>query len=169
MRAWVGLGGNTGDPVATLRAAFTAIAALPETELLRQSSLYRTPAWGPVAQPDYINAVGLLETRLDAGELLAGLLEIERAFGRLRLERWGPRSLDLDLLLYGDEVIDVPGLRVPHPHLHERAFRRGIGAERQVGDQQRALQAARDARDVVRDIGHRDRQRAVVALHHHAE
>lgn len=122
MRAWVGLGGNTGDPVATLRAAFTAIAALPETELLRQSSLYRTPAWGPVAQPDYINAVGLLETRLDAGELLAGLLEIERAFGRLRLERWGPRSLDLDLLLYGDEVIDVPGLRVPHPHLHERAF-----------------------------------------------
>jgi 2-amino-4-hydroxy-6-hydroxymethyldihydropteridine diphosphokinase len=122
VRAWVGLGGNTGDPVATLRAAFEAIAALPETELLRQSSLYRTPAWGPVPQPEYINAVVLLQTRLDAGELLAGLLEIERAFGRQRLERWGPRSLDLDLLLYGDEVIDLPGLRVPHPHLHERAF-----------------------------------------------
>lgn len=122
MRAWVGLGGNTGDPVATLRAAFKAIAALPETELLRQSSLYRTPAWGPVAQPDYINAVGLLETKLDAVALLAGLLEIERASGRLRIERWGPRSLDLDLLLYGDAIIDVPGLRVPHPHLHERAF-----------------------------------------------
>lgn len=122
MRAWVGLGGNTGDPVATLRAAFTAIAALPETELIGRSSLYRTPAWGPVPQPDYINAVGLLETRLEAGRLLAGLLDIERRFGRLRIERWGPRSLDLDLLLYGDEVIDMPGLRVPHPHLHERAF-----------------------------------------------
>ena len=122
MRAWVGLGGNTGDPVATLRAAFTVIAALTETQLLRQSSLYRTPAWGPVPQPDYINAVCLLETRLGAGELLAGLLDIERAFGRVRLERWGPRSLDLDILMYGDAVIDVPGLRVPHPHLHERAF-----------------------------------------------
>lgn len=122
VRAWVGLGGNTGDPVATVRAAFTAIAALPQTELLRHSGLYRTPAWGPVPQPDYINAVALLETSLGAGELLAGLLDIERAFGRVRLERWGPRSLDLDILLYGDEVIDVPGLRVPHPHLHERAF-----------------------------------------------
>ncbi|HMB42626.1 MAG TPA: 2-amino-4-hydroxy-6-hydroxymethyldihydropteridine diphosphokinase [Luteimonas sp.] len=122
MRAWVGLGGNTGDPVATLRAAFTAIATLPQTKLLRQSSLYRTPAWGPVPQPDYINAVCLIETELDAGELLAGLLDIEHAFGRQRRERWGPRSLDLDVLLYGDAIIDVPGLRVPHPHLHERAF-----------------------------------------------
>lgn len=122
MRAWVGLGGNTGDPVSTLRAAFLAIAALPQTELLRQSSLYRTPAWGPVPQPNYINAVCLIETELDASDLLAGLLEIERAFGRERLERWGPRSLDLDVLLYGDAIIDVPGLRVPHPHLHERAF-----------------------------------------------
>jgi len=122
MRAWVGLGGNTGEPVATLRSAITAIAALPHTKLLRQSSLYRTPAWGPVPQPDYINAVCLVETQLDASELLAGLLDIERAFGRQRLERWGPRSLDLDVLLYGDRVIDVPGLRVPHPHLHERAF-----------------------------------------------
>ena len=122
VRAWVGLGGNTGDPVATLRAAFTAIAALPDTRLLQQSSLYRTQAWGPVPQADYVNAVGLLDTRLDADALLAGLLDIERAFGRLRLERWGPRSLDLDLLLYGEGIIDMPGLRVPHPHLHERAF-----------------------------------------------
>jgi len=122
VRAWIGLGGNTGDPVATLRAAFMAIAALPETRLLRRSSLYRTPAWGPVQQADYINAVALLETRLKAAELLARLLDIERASGRLRQERWGPRSLDLDVLLYGDGIIDVPGLRVPHPHLHERAF-----------------------------------------------
>jgi 2-amino-4-hydroxy-6-hydroxymethyldihydropteridine diphosphokinase len=92
--------------------------------LLRASRLYRTPAWGRTEQPDFINAVALVETGLPARELLDGLLAIERAFGRVRLdgERWGPRTLDLDLLLFGDAVIDEPGLRVPHPHLHERAF-----------------------------------------------
>jgi 2-amino-4-hydroxy-6-hydroxymethyldihydropteridine diphosphokinase len=120
--ACVGLGGNTGDPVATVRAAFAALGGLPETQLLKQSSLYRTPAWGPVAQPDFINAVALLDTRMDAAALLSALLDVERAFGRQRGERWGPRTLDLDLLLYGDWRIDKPGLRVPHPHLHERAF-----------------------------------------------
>jgi 2-amino-4-hydroxy-6-hydroxymethyldihydropteridine diphosphokinase len=122
VRAWVGLGGNTGDPVATLRAAIGELDKLPGTRLLRSSKLYRSPAWGPVAQPDFINAVALLDTSLDALALLDGMLGIERVFGRERHERWGPRSLDLDLLLYGDSVIDVPGLRVPHPHLHERAF-----------------------------------------------
>ncbi|WP_233263046.1 2-amino-4-hydroxy-6-hydroxymethyldihydropteridine diphosphokinase [Cognatiluteimonas profundi] len=122
MRAWVGLGGNTGDPVAILRAAIVALDKLPDTRLLRSSQLYRSPAWGPVAQADFINAVALLETSLDAPALLDGMLGIERAFGRERQERWGPRSLDLDLLLYGDRIIDVPGLRVPHPQLHERAF-----------------------------------------------
>jgi 2-amino-4-hydroxy-6-hydroxymethyldihydropteridine diphosphokinase len=121
-RAWVGLGGNTGDPVSTLRAATAQFDALPGTRVLLRSKLYRTPAWGVVAQPDFINGVVLLETSLDARGLLDGLLEIERAFGRERRERWGPRSLDLDLLLYGDCVIDLPGLHVPHPHLHERAF-----------------------------------------------
>ena len=122
VRAWVGLGANTGDPVKTVRAAIEALAALPDTTVLRSSPLYRTPAWGPVRQPDFINAVVLLDTQLAASTLLDGLLGIERAFGRVRDERWGPRSLDLDLLLYGDAVIDQPGLRVPHPHLHERAF-----------------------------------------------
>jgi 2-amino-4-hydroxy-6-hydroxymethyldihydropteridine diphosphokinase len=122
VRAWIGLGANTGDPIAAVRAAIDALAGLPETAVLRSSRLYRTPAWGPVAQPDYINAVALLDTRLAASSLLDALLGIERAFGRIRDERWGPRSLDLDLLLYGDCVIDMPGLRVPHPHLHERAF-----------------------------------------------
>jgi len=121
-RAWVGLGGNVGDAVATVRAAIEALSRLPGTRLLRTSRLYRTPAWGIRDQPDFINAVALLETSLGPRALLEHLLEIERAFGRERRERWGPRILDLDLLLQGDQVIDEPGLHVPHPHLHERAF-----------------------------------------------
>ena len=121
-RAWVGLGGNVGDPVATVRAGIEALSRLPETRLLRASRLYRTPAWGFRDQDDFINAVVLLETALAPRALLEHLLGIERAFGRERRERWGPRILDLDLLLHGDSLIDEPGLHVPHPHLHERAF-----------------------------------------------
>lgn len=122
--AAVGLGANLGEAVATLRDAIDELARLPDTELLRASRLYRTPAWGRTEQPDFINAVALVETGMPARELLDALLAIERSFGRVRLdgERWGPRTLDLDLLLFGDAVIDEPGLRVPHPHLHERAF-----------------------------------------------
>jgi 2-amino-4-hydroxy-6-hydroxymethyldihydropteridine diphosphokinase len=120
--ACVGLGGNVGDAAASVRAALPALDALPRTRLLRASRLYRTPAWGMTAQPDFANAAALLETSLDARALLDGLLAIERAFGRERRERWGPRTLDLDLLLHGETVIDEPGLHVPHPHLHERAF-----------------------------------------------
>jgi 2-amino-4-hydroxy-6-hydroxymethyldihydropteridine diphosphokinase len=121
-RAWVGLGGNVGDAIATVHAAIEALARLPDTRLLRASRLYRTPAWGVSEQADFINAVALLETSLGPRALLDRLLGIERSFGRERRERWGPRILDLDLLLHGDDVIDEPGLHVPHPHLHERAF-----------------------------------------------
>lgn len=123
-RAAIGLGANLGDAAATLREAIAELARLPATELLRASRLYRTPAWGRTEQPDFINAVALVETAWPARDLLDGLLGIERAFGRTRAdgERWGPRTLDLDLLLYGDAVIDEPGLQVPHPHLHQRAF-----------------------------------------------
>ena len=124
--ACVGLGANLGDAPATVRAAQQALAGLPGTRLLAASRLYRTPAWGKTAQPDFINAAALLETALPARELLDGLLAVERRFGRTRAadgsDRWGARTLDLDLLLYGAEVIDEPGLHVPHPHLHERAF-----------------------------------------------
>jgi len=122
VRACIGLGGNVGDAAARVRAAFAALEALPDTHLLARSRLYRTPAWGIEAQPDFVNAAALLDTTLEAPALLEGLLGIERAFGRERRERWGPRTLDLDLLLYGEQVVDVPGLHVPHPHLHERAF-----------------------------------------------
>lgn len=122
--AFVGLGGNVGDAAATLRAGFAELDALPDTRLLRASRLYRTPAWGVEDQPDFVNAVAMLETALAAQALLAGLLDIERAHGRERDagRRWGPRTLDLDLLLYDDAVLDEPGLHLPHPRLHERAF-----------------------------------------------
>ncbi|GAB3091703.1 2-amino-4-hydroxy-6-hydroxymethyldihydropteridine diphosphokinase [Lysobacter terrae] len=122
--ALVGLGGNLGDAAATLRQTFRELDALPETRLLRASRLYRSRAWGRTDQPDFINAVAMIETALDARELLDAMLGIEHDAGRERHadRRWGPRTLDLDLLLFGDAVIDEPGLHVPHPHLHERSF-----------------------------------------------
>lgn len=124
VRAFVGLGGNIGDVAESFASAAARMDALPGTQLLRLSRRYRTPAWGMAAQPDFLNAVAMLETRLPARELLEELLAIERMHGRDRATetRWGPRTLDLDLLLYGDGTIDEPGLRVPHPRLHERAF-----------------------------------------------
>jgi 2-amino-4-hydroxy-6-hydroxymethyldihydropteridine diphosphokinase len=124
VRAAIGLGGNLGDAAATLREAFQALDQLPGTRVLRASPLYRTPAWGNTDQPDFVNAAAVVETTLPARVLLDALLELERRFGRRREAgaQWGPRTLDLDVLLYGDAVLDEPGLRVPHPRLHERAF-----------------------------------------------
>ena len=122
--AFVGLGGNLGDAAATLRAAVQALGELPHIRVMRVSRLFRTPAWGVQDQADFINGVVMLETSLGARGLLEALLGIERQFGRERdpALRWGPRTLDLDLLQHADQVIDEPGLRLPHPHLHERAF-----------------------------------------------
>ena len=122
--AYIGLGGNVGMVAETLRQATLAHDALPGTTVQAASSLYRTPAWGLEQQPDFVNGVVALETTLTAQQLLQALLGIELQFGRDRDagERWGPRTLDLDLLLYADAVLDEPGLRVPHPHLPERAF-----------------------------------------------
>lgn len=120
--AYVGLGSNLGDSRQQVLDAFVALDGLPHTRLLQRSRLYRTPPWGRLDQPAYVNAAAALETTLEPAVLLDALLGIERAAGRVRAERWGPRTLDLDLLLYGDDVIDVAGLTVPHPHLSERAF-----------------------------------------------
>ena len=124
MQACIGLGANLGDAAAAVQSALQALDALPKTRLLRASRLYRTPAWGKTDQPAFVNAAALVETTLPARDLLDHMLSIERDFGRDRtgVERWSARTLDLDLLLYGDAVIDEPGLHVPHPHLHERAF-----------------------------------------------
>ncbi len=122
--AFVGLGANLGDAEASVRSAILALGELPRTQLQSASRLYASPAWGREDQPDFINAVAWLRTTLTARELLDHLLAVEREFGRERAEgeRWGPRTLDLDLLLYGDSRIDAPGLQVPHPYLHQRAF-----------------------------------------------
>lgn len=122
--AFVGLGANLGEAAQTVREALQALDALPASRLLRASRLYRTRAWGVEAQPDFINAVAMVQTALSPRELLDALLALERAHGRDRAQetRWGPRTLDLDLLVHGDAQIDEPGLRLPHPHLHERAF-----------------------------------------------
>jgi len=121
--AYVGLGSNLLDPEAQVERALRALQALPDTELIARSRLYRTRPWGGVAQPDFVNAVAQLTTGLGAAALMQALLEIERDAGRTRsAERFGPRILDLDLLVYGEEVIDQPGLHVPHPRLGERAF-----------------------------------------------
>ena len=122
VRAVVGLGGNVGDSLDILRKTLRDLDGLAHARLLQASRMYRTPAWGVTEQADFINAAALLETTLEPRALLEALLGIERINGRERLERWGPRILDLDLLLYGDSVIDEPGLHVPHPYLHERAF-----------------------------------------------
>jgi 2-amino-4-hydroxy-6-hydroxymethyldihydropteridine diphosphokinase len=120
--AYVGVGSNLGDPVARVRAAFDSLAKLPQTRLIATSRLYRTAPFGPVEQGDFINAVAGLLTQLDALELLRQIRAIEAAAGRVRGERWGPRTLDLDLLVFGDQRIDTPALTVPHPGIAERVF-----------------------------------------------
>lgn len=120
--AYVALGANLGDPASTVRAAFGALANLPDSRLLRCSSLYRTTPVGLTNQPDFINAAALLETTLEPLQLLAELFAIEERFGRRRGAKNGPRSLDLDLLLYDERRLDLPELTLPHPRLHLRAF-----------------------------------------------
>lgn len=120
---WIGLGSNLEDPPAQLRRAFARLAELPDSRLLARSSLYRSAPIGPAGQDDYCNAVAAIETDLPAAGLLDALIGIERAAGRERGgPRWGPRVLDLDLLVYGDQRIDEPGLTVPHPEISRRNF-----------------------------------------------
>ena len=120
--AYVALGANLGDPAATVRAAFAALANLPQSRVVHSSSLYRTAPVGITEQPEFVNAVAELETILAPEALLDQLLDVEQRFGRIRAEKNGPRTLDLDLLLYDDQFIDLPRLTLPHPRLHLRAF-----------------------------------------------
>jgi 2-amino-4-hydroxy-6-hydroxymethyldihydropteridine diphosphokinase len=124
MRAFIGLGSNLGDREMTVRGALERLAASPFVDVVAVSSFRETDPAGPVLdQPRFLNGAAALETTLSARELLDVLLEIESEFGRTRTgPPGGPRTLDLDLLLYGDERIDEPGLQVPHPRLHERRF-----------------------------------------------
>ncbi|SHF06567.1 2-amino-4-hydroxy-6-hydroxymethyldihydropteridinediphosphokinase [Microbulbifer donghaiensis] len=121
-KVYIGLGSNLAKPQQQLCSALEAMAALPGTRLLRCSSFYRSAPVGPGDQPDYINAVAELQTELAPLELLDQLQAIEASHGRERTIRWGARTLDLDILLFGDELIDVPRLQVPHPRMAERNF-----------------------------------------------
>ncbi|MGB4466829.1 MAG: 2-amino-4-hydroxy-6-hydroxymethyldihydropteridine diphosphokinase [Azovibrio sp.] len=120
--AYIALGANLGSPRETVRQAMTGLDHLPETRLLKSSSLYQSAPLGLLDQPDFINAVAAVETTLPAVALLQALLDAEQRQGRVRSIANAPRTLDLDLLLYGDLVLDTPALTLPHPRLHLRAF-----------------------------------------------
>lgn len=154
--AYVALGSNLAQPAEQIRAALEALAALADTTLLSHSSLYRTTPVGYLAQPDFINAVALLDTGLTPHQLLAALMRIEAGFGRERSFRNAPRVLDLDVLLYQDMVLDDPQLLLPHPRMHQRAFvmvpLAEIAPEQPVGEHgpAAAIAAALDCCGVVR-------------------
>lgn len=119
----MGIGSNIDDPISKVKAGLQALGHLPCTYLVAKSTLYRNPPIGMAAQPDFVNAVAALETRLSPWSVLRQLQAIEARYGRVRTGmHWGPRTLDLDLLLYGEMQIATAGLTVPHPGLHERAF-----------------------------------------------
>ncbi|HYW20992.1 MAG TPA: 2-amino-4-hydroxy-6-hydroxymethyldihydropteridine diphosphokinase [Nodularia sp. (in: cyanobacteria)] len=121
-RAAIGLGGNLGEAIAALAGALDYLAKTPGIELAKQSSWYQSKPVGGPPQPDYINGCALLNVHLSPHELLAVLLGIEQEFGRVRMVRWGARTLDLDLIFYEDLVLDTPDLLLPHPRMQERAF-----------------------------------------------
>jgi 2-amino-4-hydroxy-6-hydroxymethyldihydropteridine diphosphokinase len=117
----LGLGGNVGDPVATIGAAIERLEA-GGVRIMARSHWYRTAPWGVTEQPDFVNLCVAGQTALAPRALLALIHETEAALGRERRTRWGPRPIDIDILTYADETVDEPGLRIPHPHLTERAF-----------------------------------------------
>ena len=121
-RAYVGLGANLGPREVTLLRAVDLLAAVDGVEVVAVSQLRETDPVGIVDQPPFLNGAVAIDTSLAPRALLDVLLETERALGRVRAERWGPRTIDLDLLVYGDQIVDEPGLRVPHPRLAERRF-----------------------------------------------
>lgn len=122
VRAHLGLGGNVGDPRGAMAAALRAIDALTNCEVVAVSRLFATPPWGKTDQPDFLNACAAIETELSPRQLLDLCLKTERDFKRVRAERWGPRTLDIDVLDFGGETYRDEALTLPHPRIAERAF-----------------------------------------------
>lgn len=120
--AFVGLGSNLGEPATQIARAIKGLAALPATRVVAVSSMYRSAPFGPVGQPDFLNAAAQVRTGLSAPDLLRALLRLEDEQGRVRAERWGPRTIDLDLLVFGSEVCDSAVLTLPHPGIASRNF-----------------------------------------------
>ena len=121
-KAYLGLGSNLGDRLANLQRALELLAAQPGIRVLRCSRVYETDPVGGPPQPDFLNAVVEVQTSFTPGELLAACRAAEEALARVRDERWGPRTIDIDILTFGDVVVDEPDLTVPHPRMHERGF-----------------------------------------------
>ena len=121
-KAAIALGSNLGESLSTLEDSLKALTQTPGITLVSHSSWYTTKPVGGPPQPDYVNGCALLKVELEPHKLLEILLEIEQQFGRERKERWGPRTLDLDLILYDDLILDTPNLQIPHPRMRERAF-----------------------------------------------
>ncbi|CDX19594.1 2-amino-4-hydroxy-6-hydroxymethyldihydropteridinepyrophosphokinase [Mesorhizobium sp. ORS 3324] len=119
---YLSLGGNLGDPAKSMAAALRMLDGDDKTRVAAVSSLYRTPPWGKLDQPDFLNAAAAIETALSPRDLLELCLDVERRLKRVREERWGPRLIDIDILVFGDRVIHETGLEVPHPRMLERAF-----------------------------------------------
>lgn len=167
IEAALGLGGNLGDPVAAFAIALQRLEAEPTIRLKALSSVWRTAPWGKLDQPEFRNIAVLIETSLSAEDLLALCLAIEREGGRERRERWGPRTLDIDILTYGGLVIDRPGLQVPHPRIAERAFVLAplaeIAPELVIGGQAVAsLREVSDRDGVKKDAGESERLRRIM-------
>lgn len=120
--AYIGFGSNLGDRLEVCRGALEALAVLPAARMVKVSSFYETDPVGIIDQPAFINGVALLRTTATPEQLLDQLLSVERALGRVRLQKWGPRIIDLDILLFDNYVLDSPGLTLPHPLLHRRRF-----------------------------------------------
>lgn len=122
MLVYIGLGSNLENPLQQIKTAINDLQALSGIRVISVSSLYQSPPMGPADQPDYINAVLSLETALEPHQLLDALQSVEQLHGRVRKRHWGERTLDLDILLYGDKLVDDERLTIPHPGMHERAF-----------------------------------------------
>lgn len=122
MLAYIGLGSNLENPLQQIKTAINDLQSLADITIVSVSSLYQSPPMGPADQPDYINAVLSLETMLPPHQLLDALQSIEQLHGRVRKRHWGERTLDLDILLYGDQILDDERLKIPHPGMPERAF-----------------------------------------------
>lgn len=161
VRAYLGLGGNIGDPVHAMAAALRALDATTEVRVAAVSSLYRTPPWGRTDQPDFVNAAAALDTLLSPHDLLTLCLSTERTLKRVRAERWGPRTIDMDILLYGALTVREAGLDIPHPRMLERTFvmvpLAEIAPERDLdGATAAARAAAMDTSGITRMPGDRD-------------
>lgn len=150
-RVHIGFGGNLGDVETNLRRALEAVSHLAKTRVVRISSLYRTAPVGVEDQPDFVNGVLEVETDLDPQDLLRALLEIERSLGRTRGARWGPRTVDLDLLLWEDRVMHTAALDLPHPRMHERGFVLVPLAE--IAPRARHPELGKEVRELLEELG----------------